>query len=118
MLRGTAGSAVPASCDVVGDASMVVDMDLSGFTSAFLYFLSYATTGEYDTMIVYASANGGASWSYLASAPRFASWSSVAVNLAAYVGQPSVRLRFEFMNVCGDIRGVTWNVDQVIVEAL
>jgi hypothetical protein len=29
-----------------------------------------------------------------------------------------VRLRFEFMNVCGDIRGVTWNVDQVIIEAL
>ena len=116
MLRGTAGSAVPSSCDVVGNASMVVDVDLSSFTSAALYFSSYATTGEYDTMVVYASTNAGASWNYLATAPRFASWSSVAVNLAAYVGQPAVRLRFEFTNVCGDIRGVTWNIDNVIIE--
>lgn len=95
---------------------MVLDVNLSGLASASLYFLSYATPGSLDTMTVYASTTGGASWSYLASAPAFASWSSVAVNMAAYVGQPAVRIRFEFTNHCGDCCGVNWNVDNVIIE--
>jgi hypothetical protein len=115
-LSGTAGNTA-SSCDVTGDASMVLGVSLVGLTSASLYFMSAANPyGSLDVMTVYVSTNGGTSWSSLASAPTSSNWSNVAVNLAAYVGQPSVRLRFEFTNHCGDCCGVDWFIDNVFIE--
>jgi hypothetical protein len=117
-MQGTAGNGFPSACDKTGNSAMTRDVDLSGVTSATLYYESWsAPGGSSDTMYVYASTNSGATWSYLASASRSSSWLMQTVSLAAYVGQPTVRIDFRFFNACGDCCGLVWNVDNVQIEA-
>ncbi len=115
-MEGTAGSS-GSSCDRSGNTSMVLDVNLSAVTAATLYFRSWSAPGSLDTMYVFASANGGATWTNIASASRVSSWLLQTVSLAAYVGQPTVRIRFQFTNRCGDCCGVDWLVDNVQIEA-
>lgn len=96
---------------------MALDVSLATATSATLYYRSWATVGVADSMAVYVSTTGGASWSFLASAPRTMSWLQQSVSLAAYLGRPAVRIRFQFYNGCPDCCGVDWYVDNVIIEA-
>jgi hypothetical protein len=116
-MEGTAGSAFPGSCNKSGYSDMAFDVDLSHFAVAELTYESWSAPGADDTMSVYASTNGGSSWSQLPSPSTGSSWQLQSVGLGAYVGSPQLRIRYQFLNLCGDCCGLDWYVDNVRIEA-
>ncbi len=95
---------------------MNVDVNLALARTATLEFVHRGEWGRRDFLRVRASTDGGFSWTTIAWPDALASWATVTIDLAAYVGNPTVRFGFEFYNECGDCCGVQWYIDEVYVR--
>ncbi|MFW9872923.1 MAG: C1 family peptidase, partial [Candidatus Thorarchaeota archaeon] len=94
-------------------------IDLSTTKAAFLEFYHWRE-GEvgWDTSYVYISSDG-INWDliYINSDMSIAPWEKVSLDISAYVGNPSVQIRFYFDtldDIYNDFRG--WLIDDVVVK--
>lgn len=89
---------------------------LAGYSSANLNFWHYVRFISYDKIHVQISTNGGATWTtiqnFLSSQGLPTSFSNATVDLGNYLGNPNLKLRFEFESNWG----YCWAIDNVRVS--
>ena len=72
----------------------------------------------YDFGLVEVSTDGGVVWNQLASfTGTQATWSQVSINLSAYIGQPSVKIRFRLHSDASVVYD-GWYLDDIIVSGV
>lgn len=106
-------------CAQSGYATLVHDIDTTRVVGALqLSFATIAYRGPSDGYAIEASTNHGATWSpvdaFLLLSPS--SWSVRTVDLSSFVGSPSLRLRFYYLDAC-DGQNFVWHIDAVSVRA-
>lgn len=106
-----------SACRQEGTATIAQEFDLSTAVSFTLTYYSEASFGRLDTHAVEVSTDGGSSWAPYDDAPLPLSWAMRRVNLNAYSGMPHVRVRFHYLDVCGDGVNATWRLDEVLLHA-
>ncbi|MFC2029734.1 hypothetical protein ACFLWA_03290 [Chloroflexota bacterium] len=105
----------------IGEYAMTVDVDLTTYSHAALFFWSYEETEcsggcQFDKRYVDVSTNGGANWTTIwESAGPEGVWYQAYANLWGYVGGP-VRIRFRFDSIDNTFNAYFgWLVDDVEV---
>lgn len=92
-------------------------IDLSGYTSATLSFSDYGSYGAQDTFRVYVRAASGSTSTYVGSSAPTSTWTPRTFDLTPFVGNPAIRVEFDFYNGCGDCCGADWFIDNVLITA-
>ena len=106
--------ALPLSCPLSGDATMLSDVDASdAVTLSLTYRDSAGDVGAGNRFTVGVSTDDGATW-HPTDVTRTDSCGTQTINLNAYAGRPSVRVRFSFSRTCGDFG--EWRVDDVRIQ--
>lgn len=114
-LRGS-GLRYPQDCSVTSMVYSRRSFDLSRARTATLDFASSASFCAFDTIEVVASTDGGRSWASVTTLTT-SSWALRSVNLARYVGAPVIQVGFRFTNICEDVCGTEWFVDDIRLTA-
>ncbi len=88
-------------------------LDLSGATDPKLSFMHQCDTESgYDFGYIEASADGGVTWQTLYQCDNQSAWQNQVIDLAAYAGQPDVRIRFR-LQTDSSVTRPGWSLDDV-----
>lgn len=108
--------ALPLSCPLSGDATLQTDINASRATTLSLnYRDSAANVGAGNRFRFAVSTDRGATWN-TTDITRTGSCGMQTIDLSAYAGQPTVRVRLSFSRGCNDFG--EWRVDEVRVHGL
>lgn len=89
---------------------------LAGFTTAYLNFYHYLRFVNLDSFQVQVSPNNGSTWTtiqtYIATQGTTSNFANVNLNLSAYLGNPTLKIRFNYDSNWG----YAWALDNVVVS--
>ena len=100
--------------------TLALPLDFSAAVNPVLTFWhQYATEANYDNGYVEVSTDGGMVWSTALATytGTLAAWTQVSINLSAYAGQPSVKIRFRLQSDTSIVAD-GWYVDDINITGI